>query len=101
MKDKKYFDFQKKSIMALLQNKQKVVSSKIGFVKRFRLWLGIVTRHSTNVELQNAKCRVDIITLFGSMPLTEPCMQISRTRLFGKGFPVSRTEYMSNGISLA
>jgi len=38
MKDKKYFDFQKKSIMALLQNKQN------GFVKWFRLRLSIGSR---------------------------------------------------------
>ena len=44
--------------MALLQNKQKWFPPKIGFVKRFRLRLSIVTRHSANVKLQNEKCKM-------------------------------------------
>ena len=35
-----------------------MVSSKIGFVKRFRLRLSIAKRHFTNVELQNEKCKM-------------------------------------------
>jgi len=41
--------------MSLLRNKQKMISAKIGFGERFRLRLSIAKRHSTNVELQNAK----------------------------------------------
>jgi len=38
--------------MVLLGNKPRMIPSKIGFVKRFRLRLSIVSRHSANVELQ-------------------------------------------------
>jgi len=41
-----------------LRNKQKMVPPKIGFVKRFRLWLSIVSRHSANAELQIAECKL-------------------------------------------
>jgi len=35
-----------------------MVSSTIGFVRRFRLRLSIAKRHSANVELQIAKCKM-------------------------------------------
>ena len=35
-----------------------MISSKIGFVKRFRLRLSIVSRHSANAELQIAECKL-------------------------------------------
>jgi len=38
--------------MALLRNKQKMDSPTIGFLKRFRLRLSIVSQHSANAELQ-------------------------------------------------
>ena len=50
-----------KSIKALLQNKQKMVSPKIDFLKRLRL--SIVSRHSANAELQNAKWKVGILKI--------------------------------------
>jgi len=46
--------------MALLRNKQKIVSSTIGFVRRFRLRLSIVSRHSANAELQIEDCKLKI-----------------------------------------
>ncbi|OQX79765.1 MAG: hypothetical protein B6D56_06490 [Candidatus Omnitrophica bacterium 4484_70.1] len=48
-----------KSIKALLQNKQKMVSPKIDFLKRLRL--SIVSRHSANAELQIENCKLKIL----------------------------------------
>jgi len=39
-----------------LRNKQKMASYKIGFLRRFRLRLSIVSRHSANAELQIEDC---------------------------------------------
>ncbi|OQX79959.1 MAG: hypothetical protein B6D56_06090 [Candidatus Omnitrophica bacterium 4484_70.1] len=42
-----------------MRNKQKMVSpNTIGFVKRFRLRLSIVSQHSANAELQIAECKL-------------------------------------------
>ena len=57
MEDKQNMYFTELLLWALLQNKQKMVSSKIGFVKRFRLRLSIVSRHSANAELLACACR--------------------------------------------
>jgi len=35
-----------------------MVSSKIGFARRFRLRVSIISRHSANAELQIAECKL-------------------------------------------